>query len=478
MSSIYVPEVIKIIQTCVDIEIKINDEFPSSICGNCSEQIFKFSSFREVCKTSHNLLQKIIHDSQNNTDYDKLKNSVPSTSVSEINTVNIKEELLIKDESQLKSEPFDFENNKSDLNDDDEDDNNGNNEEEEEDSFEDDEKDAKPDFSDEDETYTEMDSNKIDKTSNKTVECRICGKMMQERTLLGHLRRHQQGKKHKCDQCSKAYREPCELAKHLQRVHHTKGDVSCPVCNKTFLIQAQLDFHLKRHFKKKHQCDICGKECYKSAKLKRHKEIHEKREKSFFCFKCDSAFLREASLKLHVKKYHSDTPLEKQACPLCGKVVYNVRLHTLHTHSNVRPHKCDQCEKAFTFKSVLVKHVREKHLGIIQEFKALCPTCGKACPSQGELKKHLRTHIDERQFDCHLCTKKYKSRDGLRNHLKVHAGLRPYVCTYCSKGFHTNTILKNHLRTHTGERPFACHICGRAFTQKVSLRTHMKVHST
>lgn len=178
-----------------------------------------------------------------------------------------------------------------------------------------------------------------------------------------------------------------------------------------------------------------------------------------------------------MKRHHVDKPQERVSCEICGKVVYSIRLHMLHTHSNIRPHKCDTCGKGFAFKSILVKHVNEKHLGL-KKFKALCQKCGKACQSQGDLNKHMRTHVEDRKFNCNLCEKKYKSGDGLRNHMKaIHADMRPFNCSYCTKAFHTNTILTNHLRTHTGEKPFVCQICNRGFAQKVSLRTHMKVHA-
>ncbi|KAL3110048.1 hypothetical protein niasHT_015651 [Heterodera trifolii] len=57
-----------------------------------------------------------------------------------------------------------------------------------------------------------------------------------------------------------------------------------------------------------------------------------------------------------------------------------------------RVHKCDQCQKAFRFKSNLFEH-KSLHLGSSSRNPFVCPFCSKTCRLKGNLKKHLQVHV-------------------------------------------------------------------------------------
>ena len=55
---------------------------------------------------------------------------------------------------------------------------------------------------------------------------------------------------------------------------------------------------------------------------------------------------------------------------------------------------------------------------------------------------------------------------------------RPHICTTCTRGFARLEHLKRHERSHTNEKPFQCAACGRCFARRdLVLRHQQKLHS-
>ncbi|XP_060566445.1 zinc finger protein 415-like, partial [Ruditapes philippinarum] len=148
----------------------------------------------------------------------------------------------------------------------------------------------------------------------------------------------------------------------------------------------------------------------------------------------------------------------------------------------------------------------------------VCKFCGKACPSQWKLDRHMHTHTGERPFTCDLCDvttplpimmtdqhfqaekqlacetcgKVFKSNWALNRHGReswydiedqstsehgrrqqsVTAGGRHY-CNMCGKLFPSNWKLQRHMRVHTGEKPFVCSFCDKGFNVKSNLKVHI-----
>ncbi|GAB0099815.1 hypothetical protein DMENIID0001_157040 [Sergentomyia squamirostris] len=69
-----------------------------------------------------------------------------------------------------------------------------------------------------------------------------------------------------------------------------------------------------------------------------------------------------------------------------------------------------------------------------------------------------RTHHSE-PVDCHICGKTLKSNYNLREHIKSVHELKQYACGICNKAFAFANRLKKHLKVHSDERPFECHLC-------------------
>lgn len=61
---------------------------------------------------------------------------------------------------------------------------------------------------------------------------------------------------------------------------------------------------------------------------------------------------------------------------------------------------------------------------------------------KSHLVRHYSFHSEIRPFKCDVCQKMYKTERCLKVHSLVHAPARPFVCGHCSKGFLSSTKLK------------------------------------
>lgn len=138
-----------------------------------------------------------------------------------------------------------------------------------------------------------------------------------------------------------------------------------------------------------------------------------------------------------------DSSIYPYTCDICGfnlKTLKTVAYHMKKVHiekitnistvkSEENPFECDICKNAYPNRKAIYRHKYRVHglrkAKVKKEPKKrqkrlqICPICGVA---RREIRSHIATHSDARDFKCEICGMSIKNAENLKRHIRrVHS---------------------------------------------------------
>jgi len=200
--------------------------------------------------------------------------------------------------------------------------------------------------------------------------------------------------------------------------------------------------------------------------------------KPFQCAICNATFEETNSLKLHFTAVHERGIVRGGPAP---GVLVTQRPPVVHQRPPTTlpdgklPLQCPICNRSFTRRGSLNKHIDTVHEG---KKPFHCAICRTSFTRRSSLNKHIgtvHTTIPPQPFQCAQCNQRFAEKSGLNSHFSaVHERKKPFKCVTCYASFTRRGSLKKHIDTvHEGKKPFHCTICNTSFTRRTSLKKHV-----
>ncbi|XP_030370938.1 transcription factor Ouib [Scaptodrosophila lebanonensis] len=140
----------------------------------------------------------------------------------------------------------------------------------------------------------------------------------------------------------------------------------------------------------------------------------ERRKRDCICEQCGRHFSCPSNFKVHLLRHSG---VKNYFCKLCPMKFYTAHLLRRHEMLHVcdRPYACQYCDQRFSHYSGRIQHERNRHTNY-KPFK--CSECDKAFAVSGKLKAHMLRHTGVRAFHCEVCSMSFMRKTHLVAHFR------------------------------------------------------------
>ena len=244
-----------------------------------------------------------------------------------------------------------------------------------------------------------------------------------------------------CLECNKNFNSHEDAVAHVESAHFVGKVLACKVCKLKYGDEVTIRAH-------EENCQLTvpkePEATYKSERrmLNLFKNIpfpiDENNPDKCPAEDCTYRVPNRSRLRNHYISRHC-----RQKCPYCDVVlaVTSFELHVVQKHTKKYSFLCEFCPAGFLRKSHMINHMEEEH---IKDPKYICDICGKGCFSNNKLAKHKRTR--HKTFSCQYCEKFYTRKNSLIKHLKsVHNGIGIEDLFRTADGNYTHNKILRHV---------------------------------
>ena len=107
-----------------------------------------------------------------------------------------------------------------------------------------------------------------------------------------------------------------------------------------------------------------------------------------------------------------------------------------------------------------------------------CATCNKVFSKKSFLKRHIRYMHENKQEDCQFCNRSFRTKSNRKRHEDVvHRQIKRHVCQDCGEGFASKYQISGHRRDSHNVEKLKCHMCNKSFSYASNLRQHQQICS-
>ncbi|XP_055540268.1 zinc finger protein 345-like [Wyeomyia smithii] len=328
-------------------------------------------------------------------------------------------------------------------------------------------------------------------------KCYICNTVqLDANQLMAHLTKtHTSEKGYRCVECSLDIPLLYAYNRHLSRHDESERPLKCSMCSMRFVSHFQVKVHENKMHGANHDvkpgvsksremvCDQCGK-ISDNRSIKEHiRQVHQKTSQPK-CNICDKTFTAKPSLERHMLLHTNAKPYSCDQCGATFRRLLDYRHHKSIVHDGVNPHVCSECNQEFKNYQQLYVHkqkIHQKKIPISQYYQQYetCKLCRMRFAKGSELMEHIRKEHTEEQYPVLKCPHCPKTFM-LSMRLATHKLIHSdrYACKECGARHVDKKKLQYHMDLkHSDGRLYTCAECPRTFTSLHQLNLHNAIHT-